>query len=282
MKSESINEQSNLSVGSNCCDKAQNDPGEEKVSPVDAVFIAVEMGESILQSGGEISRAEDTISRICKAYGAVKVDVGIILSVIVLTVDFGTESINSSRRILDVGTNNIGRLARLNALSRRICRELPTKSEFLSNLERVNTVSVVKVWQKILGAVLTACGFAVFFGGNLIDSVFSAVIVIPMTLLGVLLSGTKMNAIIAKFFVCFLGGFCAMLVAKTGVACNPDKIMIGDIMTVIPGVLLTNSFRDLFSGDVMSGFFRLCTAVLDAVAIACGYAMAILLLGGAS
>jgi len=46
-------------------------------------------------------------------------------------------------------------------------------------------------------------------------------------------------------------------------------------------VLLANSFRDLFSGDIMSGFFRMCTAILDAVAIACGYAVAILLLGGA-
>ena len=58
-------------------------------------------------------------------------------------------------------------------------------------------------------------------------------------------------------------------------------IMIGDIMNVIPGVLLTNSFRDLFSGDIMSGFFRMCTAVLDAAAIACGYAVAILFFGGA-
>jgi uncharacterized membrane protein YjjP (DUF1212 family) len=57
--------------------------------------------------------------------------------------------------------------------------------------------------------------------------------------------------------------------------------MIGNIMSFIPGVAMTNSFRDLFGGDIMSGIFRLCTALIDAVAIAVGYAVAILILGGA-
>ena len=69
-----------------------------QVSHEDAVFIAMEMGENMLRCGGEVSRAEDTVNRICMAYGAVTVDVTAILSVIVLTVDFGDVSVNSSRR----------------------------------------------------------------------------------------------------------------------------------------------------------------------------------------
>ena len=79
-----------------------------------------------------------------------------------------------------------------------------------------------------------------------------------------------------------MGGVLAVLVDRLGIGCNADKIMIGDIMNVIPGVLLANSFRDLFGGDIMSGFFRMCTALLDAVGIAIGYAVAILTLGGIS
>lgn len=254
-------------------------PESEKYT--DAVFIAMEMGESILACGGEISRAEDTVTRICKAYGADSVDIGIIMSVAVLTADFNGISINSSRRVHEVGTNNLGKLAKLNALSRKICATCPTKEEFLGEIDKINKQSVIKLWQALLGAVLTAAGFAVFFGGDIYDALLSAAISIPMTLLGIYLSGIKMNAIVAKFFVCLLGGMCAVSLPRLGVSCNADMIMIGDIMAVVPGVLLTNSFRDLFSGDVMSGFFRLCTAVLDAVAIACGYAAVMLLLGGA-
>ena len=57
--------------------------------------------------------------------------------------------------------------------------------------------------------------------------------------------------------------------------------MIGNIMNFIPGVAMTNSFRDLFGGEIMSGLFRLCSVIIDAIVIAAGYAVAILLLGGA-
>lgn len=252
------------------------------VSFEDAVFIAIELGERIMRSGGEISRAEDTVSRICKAYGAVTVDVTAIMSIIVLTADFGGVSINTSRRITEIGSHNLGRLSRLNNLSRQICRELPTKAEFLEKLEDIKKSSCVGLAVSLIGGVLAASGFAVFFGGDLLDALFSGLIAIPMTLLLGYLHNTKMNNIIAKFVVCFMGGVFAMLVTKTGLSCNVDKIMIGNIMNVIPGVLLANSFRDLFGGDIMSGFFRMCTALLDAVAIAFGYAVAILAFGGVS
>ena len=246
----------------------------------EAVYIAMEMGQSIIACGGEISRAEDTVTRICKAYGATSVDVGIIMSVAVLNADFDGVSLNSSRRVHEVATNNLGKLAKLNALSRKICATRPSKAEFLTELKKVNEASHIKLWQMLLGAVLTGSGFAVFFGGSLIDALLAAIIALPMTLLEVYLSKLRMNPIVAKFFVCFLGGACAMAMPLLGISCHPAMMMIGNIMAVVPGVLWTNSFRDLFSGDIMSGFFRLCTAVLNTVAIACGYAGAMLLIGG--
>lgn len=250
------------------------------VSYEDAVFIAVELGEHIMRSGGEISRAEDTVSRICRAYGAITADVTAIMSVIVVTADFGGVSINTSRRITEIGTHNLGRLSRLNNLSRNICRDLPSKEEVLESLDKISDESRVRWSVHLIGAILSAAGFAVFFGGGWIDALCSLVIAIPMAWLMRILANTKMNNIIAKFIVCLVGGILAMLVSKTGIDCNVDKIMIGNIMNFIPGVLLANSFRDLFSGDIMSGFFRMCTALLDAVAIAFGYAVAILAFGG--
>ncbi len=266
----------------NICQEACDGAASLTVSPEDAVFIAVELGEHIMRSGGEISRAEDTVSRICKAYGAVTVDVTAIMSVIVLTVDFGGISINTSRRITEIGSHNLGRLSRLNNLSRQICSTRPTKAEFLERLDDISKSSRVGLPVSIIGGVLAAAGFALFFGGDLLDALFSGLIAIPMTLLLGYLLNTRMNNIIAKFVVCFMGGVFTMLISKTGLECNVDKIMIGNIMNVIPGVLLANSFRDLFSGDIMSGFFRMCTAVLDAIAIAFGYAVAILTFGGVS
>ena len=246
----------------------------------DAVFIAITLGEHIMRSGGEISRAEDTVRRVCLAYGAKAVDVIAILSVIVLSAEFENGTVNSSRRITEIGTHNLGRLSRLNDLSRRICREKPSKEEFLEKLHSINEKSQVAIPVRIVGGIVAAVGFTVFFGGGWLDAIFSGLIAVPMTLMMFLLVNTKMNNIIAKFVVCLIGGILAVLVDKLGLGCNADKIMIGNIMNVISGVLLTNSFRDLFGGDIMSGFFRMCTAVLDAVGIALGYAVAIITLGG--
>ena len=48
---------------------------------------AMEIGECMLVSGAGVSRVEDTISRICKAYGAKEANVFSITSSIVTTIE---------------------------------------------------------------------------------------------------------------------------------------------------------------------------------------------------
>ena len=50
-----------------------------------------------------------------------------------------------------------------------------------------------------------------------------------------------------------------------------DKVIIGNIMTLIPGIGLTNAIRDLFTGDSIAGLLRSIEAVLTALSIAAGY-----------
>jgi uncharacterized membrane protein YjjP (DUF1212 family) len=246
----------------------------------DAVYIAMEMGEQMLNCGGEVGRVEDTINRICTAYGAKNVDVTVIMSLIVLSVDFGGEAITVTRRIVEGTSTNLARFSRLNDLSRRICRTVPSREEFEKDIAGIDRKTELKSLKYMIGSILAAAGFAVFFGGNLIDAIFSGVIALPMMLLLRLLSKAKLNAIVSKLTVSFIGGVLALLAGKLGMGCNVNMIMIGNIMNVIPGVALTISLRDLIGGDIMSGVFRLSAVIVDAVAIACGYALAILLMGG--
>lgn len=59
-----------------------------------------------------------------------------------------------------------------------------------------------------------------------------------------------------------------------------DKIMIGDIMLLIPGIAMTNAVRDVLVGDTISGVMRLVETLLWAGALACGFMAAIWLIGG--
>jgi uncharacterized membrane protein YjjP (DUF1212 family) len=56
---------------------------------------------------------------------------------------------------------------------------------------------------------------------------------------------------------------------------------MGGIMLLIPGIAMTNAVRDMLTGDIASGLLRLVDALLVAAAIACGFSLAIVILGGA-
>ena len=53
-----------------------------------------------------------------------------------------------------------------------------------------------------------------------------------------------------------------------------DKISIGNIMLRIPGIKLTNSIRDFFSGDTMTGILGFLEAALLSMTIAFGFVAA--------
>ena len=83
--------------------------------------LTLDVGEGMLRCGAEISRIEDTIERICYAYGAAHVEVFSIISFINVTLRMPDGSYSSQmRRIRTTGTN-LSLLEGYNALSRRIC-----------------------------------------------------------------------------------------------------------------------------------------------------------------
>lgn len=88
-----------------------------------------------------------------------------------------------------------------------------------------------------------------------------------------------MNEVTFQFAASFLTG-CA--ICGFTLLCpflHMDKIMIGDIMLLIPGLMSTNAIRDVLIGDTLSGIIRLIAALLLAAALALGFMGAIILLG---
>ena len=87
---------------------------------------------------------------------------------------------------------------------------------------------------------------------------------------------------IYNFFVIVIcsafGGLMAYLSVEMGLGTHADKISIGNIMLLIPGVSLTNAIRDMFQGDTITGLLRFAEAVLLAVCVAAGFAAAAVLI----
>ena len=81
----------------------------------------LDIGETMLVSGAEVNRVEDTVQRMAQAYGCSRVDVFTITSSIVVTAHRNGEIFTQTRRIREY-RNDIARIEACNALSRRICK----------------------------------------------------------------------------------------------------------------------------------------------------------------
>lgn len=68
-----------------------------------------------------------------------------------------------------------------------------------------------------------------------------------------------------------ISGMVCILTHYIGLGHHVEMIMIGNIMLLIPGVLMTNSFRDFISGDMISGLLHFSEAIITAICIAAGF-----------
>ena len=125
-----------------------------------------------------------------------------------------------------------------------------------------------------------AAGFVFFFGGNLLDSLCAAAAGCAVTIFQ-RYAPRFVNRMIVMVLASLLAGLVGLGLTRLGLGQHPDKIMIGTIMILVPGVALNNAVRDMMGGDVISGALQLIQSVLLAVMIAFGFAIAIYIMGGA-
>ncbi len=245
----------------------------DAVPPTDAdavLDIAMELGAEILRSGGEIHRVEDTITRICRAYGAVGVEVFAITSLIIAEARMPDGSVASRSRRVAACYHHLARLEHLNSLSRAICARPASQAEVHQRIAAISRYRPVPEWLCYLGAMLATGCFAVFFGGTWRDGLVAALIGLVLTLF-VRLRPLRINAMARTVISSFLAGVLSVLLVKLRLGENVDKIVIGTIMLEVPGLSFGNALRDLFCGDTLSGTLRLIQALLQALMMAFGY-----------
>ncbi len=240
---------------------------------------AVDIGEQMLTSGAEVHRVEESIQLMCQAFGAKRVDAFVITTSMVVTIymDHG-ESCTQTRRIHAVETD-YEKLHRLNQLSRRICAQPMTEQEIRAELDAAVSCKKYPVWMECLFCAVIAGSFTRFFGGTITEmflSLLTGAVVWTCTRFS---DRTLPNKAFSKFFSAVIASFLAFLYVRMGWVSDVDKIIIGNIMTLIPGIGLTNALRDLFTGDGIAGILRCIEAALTALAIAAGYFL-VAVLGG--
>ena len=241
--------------------------------------LVLDVAEGMLCTGAEVSRVEDTVERILRAYGGVEVQIFSITSVIDGAVRMPDGEYSEQIRRVKHTENDLGRLEKYNALSRYLCASTPDLDEFEKHLDEIKTTKAYPTWVMAMAAAVVTSSFCLFFGGGLLDAIISAIA--GVVVFGVsALPSKRLNSMAKTIISAMLATLIAELSVRMGIGGNSGAIIIGAIMLLVPGLAFGTAIKDLLCGDLIAGSLKTLQACLMAIMIAFGYVVGMGILGG--
>jgi len=234
------------------------------------VHIAAEAGKIMLENGGETYRVEQTISMICNAYNIKSTESFVTPTVVMISITNQMGETTTVIRRITSRTVDLEKISAINNLSRSLYSKPLLMKDLKDEVKKIESHQRYGNKITIIAAGVTTAFFSLLFGGNIRDFFISFIAGILIKLLSNYLDRLDVNG----FFVNVLGGALAALIALMVSTFLPgfnvDKIIIGSIMLLVPGLAITNGIRDTIAGDLLSGLSRSLEALMIAGAIAAG------------
>lgn len=238
----------------------------------------LDIGESMLISGAENYRIEDSLYRMCRSYGFIKYDVFVIPSNIQITVETENGDIITQVRHIENADIDFDQLDYMNNLCRYVCSHTPDEEELQKKYQEVKNRPPQHPAAKYFAGIMGGTGFAVFFGCNFKDAIVAVIVSLMIVVVGKWLEKREGNLFVYNTILSFLSEVIIVLSVRNGFADHPERIMIGIVMLLISGLSTTNGIREILQKDYISGFINIMNSILGAAGIAVGTALAMLML----
>lgn len=232
--------------------------------------VSAQLGKMLLESGAEIYRVEESIQRMGLAYGAKYVDVYAVPTTIIITITTN-ENINLTKtKRIHMRSTNLDKVERLNNLCRQICQTTPELKLVREELDVIASRPVYSFKVQLFGYAIATSIFTLFFGGTVADA-FCALLIGPLIkIVSHQLDRFQTNPFFITILCSIVSAFLATIACKLQIGHHADKMIIGLVMTLVPGVAITNSVRDVIAGDFIAGQTKMTEALLTATSIALG------------
>ncbi len=229
-----------------------------------------ELGYRLAMSGAETFRIEDTIHRIMASYG-IEAEIFAIPNNLLISIEGDNGKPMTRMRRIGFHGNDLNAVEEYNALSRRICSEKPDPvtalrwtKEVTASLKAYSPIFIV------LGSLIGAAGYAVFFGGNWIDFLCAGICGALVGFVNIFLNKMKVNPFFSTMLLSVLLSVFAYTMGVFRLTPSADCVIIGTLMILLPGLIFTNAVRDIIYGDTNSGINRIIQVLLVAAAVALG------------
>ena len=243
---------------------------------------ACKLGRNILENGGEIYRVEETINFFLEAYGIYDAQIFAIPATIIVTIEEDGKPLTLVERVKG-SSINLDKLSKFNDLSRRACSGKPPIESVLDEIETIRKEKPYSFFTSLMAYGFTAFFFCLFWKGDLRDSLVAFVCGLSTKYVLEFMSKSRTNIFFSNALSSMVIAYIAIFCVNLGFAHHYDKIIIGAIMSLVPGVAITNIMRDIIAGDIITGTTKMAEVLLIALAIAVGIALAmstVIFLGG--
>lgn len=254
-------------------------PNDQPLIPIPKVLTVIaDAGAALLASGAEVARVEDTMERLAKAYGISSVQV------IVLPTALFVHANNLTTIIRRIRARNVNLavVAAINQLSRDVSERPIPLEELESRLAEARGQARYNPRANLLFAGVAAAAISQLMGGHVVDLVPAFIGGALTQLVRQSLRGSGLAGGVADMVSAIVAVIPALAVAHLGEK-TPGAVLVGGIMVLTPGLLMTTAVRDGIQGDLLSAAARILEALLSAGAIAAGASLPLyiyLALGG--
>jgi uncharacterized membrane protein YjjP (DUF1212 family) len=245
----------------------------EKTHTYEIMEVCLLAGKIMLQSGGETYRVEDTMMRMAAAFGIENTHSYVTPTGIIFSAE-GAEPTKTKLIRISTRSTDLKKVAMVNSISRRITSGELNLESALTLLKELDELNVTFPFMVQVAAASIASGcFMIMFRGEWSDFI-PAMITGGVGYFGFLYFHRFIPVkFFSEFLASFIIGLLAFFLVKIGAGQQLDKIIIGSVMTLVPGLLVTNAVRDLMAGHLVSGLSKGAEALLTAFAIGSGIAV---------
>lgn len=241
------------------------------------INLALDAGEIMLTSGAETFRVQDTMKRILSVSGREKIEALAMCTLLLVTLPREEKGPLSMTRAVKSRSVNFEKICAVNDMSRAFVSGQISVEEALVRCQNIYSAPNFKFSACALGYGLNGAGFAIMVGGSPLDGFISFFIALLMGITLVYLDGKR----VPFFFAPLMGGLITGLAACAGHFLLPqtqlDKLIIGTMKSLLPGLALSKAVRDLLEGNLISGNSKVVEVLLIACSIAAGVAIALML-----
>ncbi len=237
------------------------------------LIFAITLGKRMLQAGAETYRVEDSVSRVLESQGVRHIDVFAIPTAVFISCEINGEKMNIFERIK--GTNiDLERFQALNQISRDFSSGVYDLKKAKEELDKISATPKFNLFWSWLGACAGGGFFVFLFDGGVMEFIVSflasGVTALCFNSLSKLGFSFFIKNVIGGFIAGLFGFSFVKLAGLIGLNCDINLVIIGPLMTLVPGVAITTGIRDVIAGDLVAGNAKIMEAVFIAIGLAFG------------